>query len=116
MSLVDDNKKGYIYAIPDSTGRIKVGKTKNKNQRVRNLQTAHADDLIPLYWLEVDDMTKAENSAREILKQWHVKREWYRFDRQGMEMLRKVFNIDIVPDKTYKQLKMLGLRKDYNSE
>jgi hypothetical protein len=103
--------EGYIYAIKDSTGRYKIGKSIHPMKRMRELQTAQNDRLTIQYAIHVEDMAKAERAAHDLFAAWRKSGEWFEFDLKGYALFYKVFGIAPITADEERSLFNLGLRK-----
>lgn len=104
--------KGYIYAIKDSTGRYKIGKSIHPMKRLKELQTAQNDRLKVEFTIAVDDMTRAERAAHDLFAAYRKDGEWFEFDVKGYELFYKVFGITVITEDELKSLISLGLRRN----
>lgn len=68
----------------------KIGKTKNKNNRFGQYNSGNANDIEPLFVLEVDDLEKVEKCIKNLLEdyQYRKKKEIYQI---SVNALKTVF-------------------------
>ena len=93
-------KESIVYLIlegnndPDGPLFYKVGKTDNSKKRLSDLQTGNPRKLQYEEKVEVKDMTAAENSAKEALKEYKCTfgggTEWFKvgLDKRG-DLIKK---------------------------
>jgi len=105
-------KSGFVYAISNNRGQIKLGKTINIEQRKRSLQTGNVDKLKMLYTLHVSDIHKAERSLHALFAVYRKHGEWFELDKKGCELLKEVFDVTITTDARWNSMYHLGLRKE----
>ena len=69
-------KKDYLYFIQsDKTGMIKIGRSKNPNKRLKQLQTGNANKLKLIASFE--GMGWREKLIHEKLDRWSEEGEWF---------------------------------------
>lgn len=94
-----DRKKGIIYffkalnniKIEDIEEDLhKIGKTDNKSNRFGQYNSGNANDIEPLFILEVDDLEKVEKCIKNLLEeyQYRKKKEIYQIN---VDALKTVF-------------------------
>ncbi|MGV1826997.1 GIY-YIG nuclease family protein [Agrobacterium vitis] len=69
---------GYIYVIQNTDGLLKIGKSKNRKNRLREAKTWLPDaDIIGIkpFWL----VDRFEKQLHEGLSQWWYSGEWFKF-------------------------------------
>ena len=82
----------YLYAILDSFGRVKMGKSKHPFRRVKELQTSQAERLVCWAYWKVGVETKvAEKEAHEVLAKYRVGGEWFKLPYLYLEDLESMF-------------------------
>lgn len=69
---------GYIYAIrrPD-TGEVKIGLSVQPWHRLRALQTAHGQSLVPALILQSADMVRDEAEIHKAFAHLRLQGEWF---------------------------------------
>ncbi len=81
---------GFVYAIGDETGRVKIGWSSDP---LRRLTKIRSDCSFPVSLLGVVSATRAqEGEVHALLKPWRINREWFRCEgpvRAFISMLRK---------------------------
>lgn len=79
---------GYIYlAIDNQTEQLKIGRTKNKSQRISSLNTGRASKLDNFQWFECKDTLKAEKLIHEKLEQYKIRNEWYELNIEDAKLV-----------------------------
>lgn len=105
---------GYVYVIEDESERVKLGKSKEADLRLKELQTGNAERLTVKYRIRVSDMHKAETSLHNLFAAYRLRAdgEWFKItDIRGKILLMKIFDSQMtVTDREITQLKGLGLR------
>lgn len=73
------NTEGYVYFLkPENTeGPIKIGRAKDINQRISQLQTSLPYDLKLIGKIESDDYIELEKTIHNDIYDRQVKREWF---------------------------------------
>ena len=78
----------YIYAAQDSQGRLKIGISKNPEERVKQLNVGHPDNLELVYTAKaIDNTYMSEQLAHEKCKDYHLRSEW--FSAPALELLNQ---------------------------
>jgi hypothetical protein len=75
------NNSGYLYFVLDHNNEyVKIGRTKNLQSRLSQLQTSTWHTLSLLYqtWIE-NDVNKYEKGFHDFFQNIQVKNEWYDF-------------------------------------
>lgn len=69
---------------------LKIGRTNNKKKRFQAYNTGNADDVEPLFILEVDDIVKTEKCIKNLIGdfQYRKKKEIYKIT---IDILKEVF-------------------------
>jgi phage anti-repressor protein len=69
---------------------IKLGKSGNVKQRFKNYNSGNADDIEPLFILEVKDMQKTEGCIKNLIKdsQYRKRKEIYKIN---IDLLKQIF-------------------------
>ena len=80
-----DKKRGIVYilkALNTTTSVYKIGRTKNLNKRMNNYNADKANDIEPLFILEVDDIDKVESCIKLLVKDFKYRKykEVYEID------------------------------------
>lgn len=111
MIYMDTNKDApeYIYAIVDNAGAVKLGRTNNIHDRLRELQTGNRNILEVLYVKRVKDAIKAENSLHAIFVQWRTRGEWFELTDKVEALLYEIFAHKNHSAPRLAQLHILGL-------
>lgn len=102
--------EGYIYVLTDKTTRYKIGKTKDIQKRIRELQTGSSRRLYMYRWKYVSDMKKAENGLHKIFSAHRKQGEWFELDEKNINLLAKIFDNEIFEGAELALLKRFGLR------
>ena len=78
----------YVYAAQDCNGRIKIGISKDPEQRVKQLNVGHPDNLKLVYMAKaIDNTYLSEKEAHEKCKDYHLRSEW--FSAPALELLNQ---------------------------
>ncbi len=67
----------YVYAIQDGNYNIKIGRSVNPNQRMRELQTSHASKLLMLGYT-LNKLPLEEKALHKRLKKDRLEGEWFK--------------------------------------
>ncbi len=86
-------KKGVVYiikALNSTTNIYKLGRTKNLKNRLKNYNSANANDIEPLFILEVNDIDKVEECVKTLVKDFKYRKykEVYEVD---LNVLKSAF-------------------------
>lgn len=104
---------GYVYVIEDESQRVKLGKSRDADLRLRELQTGNAERLRVRYRLQVSDMHKAETSLHALFAAYRLRQdgEWFKITSdKDMLLLAKICNEAPVNEYEHNVLRRLGLR------
>jgi len=78
----------WVYFIQDASG-IKIGMTKNLNDRKSSLQTGNSHRLEIIAYIESENMSDLEKSFHQYLKPLWIMGEWFKLDKEKtVKMLR----------------------------
>lgn len=69
-------KKGVIYIIKtlDGVGLYKLGRAQNFKNRMNNYNSDKADDIVPVFVYEVDDIGAVERCVKGLLKKYQYRK------------------------------------------
>jgi hypothetical protein len=71
----------YIYVITEAeSGRHKVGISRHPTHRIKQLQTGNPERLTLTHVFPAPEHHATECKAHALLKQWHIRGEWYEKD------------------------------------
>lgn len=69
---------GFVYAIGDGEGRVKIGWSGDPIRRLRGIQTGCPQNAKLIGMVRA---TKSQESqAHKLLARWHIKGDWFRFE------------------------------------
>ena len=96
QQILDVSKKGYIYFLRADKNVIKIGRTKNINNRTKELkpklpfkQTTIVKSLI------FKDCILAEKLIHESFSESHINGEWYSIPDKTIENIPNIFSREI---------------------
>ncbi|BBB66539.1 hypothetical protein UNDYM_2286 [Undibacterium sp. YM2] len=70
-----------IYFLKDTVRKkIKIGRSKNVQQRIRDLQTGNPSPLQLMGWMNVNDEVKVERRLHQTYQDWCELGEWFNID------------------------------------
>ena len=80
-----NKKKGVVYilkALNTTTTLYKIGRSDDLKKRLKNYNSGNANDVEPLFILEVNDIEKVENCVKNIVKDFKYRKykEVYELD------------------------------------
>lgn len=97
IALLENNQKpkinpksGLIYVLETNMlGHIKLGKTKNLVNRLRTYNSKSADDIVPIYVYETDDIDEVERCVKSYAKkhQYRKHKEIYKININTLKEL-----------------------------
>lgn len=77
-----ERKGDFLYFIQaKGSGRIKIGRSKNPQRRLKTLQTGNASQLKMV--ANLDGLGWREKDLHNTLKKWRLKGEWFEYDCVG---------------------------------
>lgn len=106
--VMNDDHIGYVYVIK-SGPNYKIGRTKNLLRRQRQFQTGNAENIEFLYYRQYNDCIAVEKKLHSIFSSYRVHGEWFVFDNQSLELLKKIFGAELLSEKDKQHLERLGL-------
>jgi len=78
---------GYIYAIQNESGQIKIGWAKHVEDRLKQLQTGSPKQLHLLgYWRGTK---KDESNLHSLIKSLRIQHEWYMPDKHLIDYIKE---------------------------
>jgi hypothetical protein len=108
LATKNTSRKGYIYVIYDGN-RHKIGRAKNVQKRLAQLQTGSASRLTIVYSRAFEDYIAAETAIHQILAAYRREGEWFALDRQAKVLLEKIMTLSNLTEQERKSLERLGL-------
>ena len=88
--LPDIENRGFLYAIT-CNNKIKIGRTRNVNKRVQQLQTGNPEVLKLFDTKFYNNVTKKEKELHEELKPYCELNEWFTLNQDVLIILKKYF-------------------------
>ena len=85
--LLRDN--GWVYAVRFGNV-VKIGKTKNPQSRMDNLQSGQRRSYHELHLIECDESRIAERILHRIFEKYRVGGEWFRLSNIQMSIISSV--------------------------
>lgn len=87
------NKSGYIYLIRSGDGPLyKIGRTKDPESRLSNLQAGNPAPLTLVNCACVDDAAKIEAAYHRSLKEYAVFGEWFALPETTAQAIENLMN------------------------
>lgn len=83
-----------VYVIEHEHGYVKIGRSNNPRQRVRDLQTACPYDLHVAGVIDCPDAAQLEAHLHEKYKNQHKNGEWYNLTNTQKTYLYSLFDLD----------------------
>jgi hypothetical protein len=80
-------KKGVVYILSDGEF-LKIGMTKNVNQRLSSLQTGNPKDIKIVNTFETDNMPLCEKVLQSKFSNYSVKNEWFSIPNDNPYLMR----------------------------
>lgn len=78
FEVPDDLPDMYVYAIRESeTGRIKIGISRDPEQRLKQLQTGNSQTLVLVAYQKAENRYQDESRAHKDNQGHHVRGEWF---------------------------------------
>jgi hypothetical protein len=102
FDMTDDTEQEYVYAVAHPHNYVKVGRSKNPQQRLQDFQIGTPYQLWLLAALPVEDSRRVERELHEHLSDKQERGEWFAFDFDDYDMI-----VDM--------MKMAGSRRDFAS-
>lgn len=73
-----DIRERYLYAAKDGDGRIKIGISKNPEERIKSLNVGHPDKLEICFVKKTESSGyKDETDLHNKLSDFHIRSEWF---------------------------------------
>lgn len=70
----------YVYVIGHPEGFVKIGRSKDPEQRLQEIQTSSPYDLWIIAQFPVDNSNTVEGQLHDRFSDRNVRGEWYEFD------------------------------------
>lgn len=85
--------KGIIYIIQtsDEVGLYKIGRTVNLNKRLNNYNADKADDIVPIFIYETDNVEGVEQCVKGMLKKYQY-RKYKEIYQTDINFIKDVIN------------------------
>ena len=102
--MVGGAQPGYVYLItttnaPPGQEQVKIGRSIDPNARRTQLQVGNAWTLEVSNMYPVDDMVAAEAAAKQAMRTYLIRGEWYHFPPGGITSVRRIVSRAIGPYK-----------------
>lgn len=112
MAIKNYERECYLYVIKDSEGKRKLGFSRDPDNRVKQLQTGNALELVVEYRLPIRVKNRAERNLHALFPADRVRGEWFKITPESKELLllQKVFGVTEITKREEDLLKSLGLR------
>lgn len=90
MTLKEEEaKKGYVYLLKDvTTGFCKIGRTKNPNERITNIQVGNPSFYKLINLIKCKDYFSGEKYLHLILQKYRKRGEWFRLPEEVESWLK----------------------------
>lgn len=109
MSTVTNKRAGFVYVLYDTYKRqYKIGKAKDVQTRLRQLQTGNPE-LVILYFKWYEDSYTAETALHNLFAAYRKKKEFFELDRQSKVLLEKIFDRTLATTEEKERLDRLRL-------
>jgi predicted GIY-YIG superfamily endonuclease len=79
--LLERNGDSLYFIQAKGSGRIKIGRSKNPERRLKTLQTGNASQLKMV--CSLNGLGWRERDIHEALKKWRLKGEWFEYECVG---------------------------------
>lgn len=81
FDIPSDMPDMYVYAIQEmETGRIKLGISKNPNERIKQLQTGNSNTLMLIGYHKAENHYESEKMNHDENKNHRIRGEWFTED------------------------------------
>lgn len=86
------DKAGYVYVLRADNGYYKVGRTKNLDSRMYQLEVALPYDLELVCAIEVKDYITTEKALHDLFTDAgkHIKGEWFELGETDIEYIKSI--------------------------
>jgi len=85
--MTDEQEKEYVYAIAHPHDFVKIGHSKDPQQRLKDHQTSSPYELWIVVQIPVPDGPNAEQALHEHFSDQRVRGEWFELDYEDYDML-----------------------------
>lgn len=87
-------KKGVIYIIKtsDEIGLYKIGRTTNLKKRLNGYNADKADDIVPIFIYETDDVETVEQCTKSLLKKYAY-RKYKEIYQADVDFIKEAINL-----------------------
>lgn len=115
-----DNSQVYIYVIQNSTGKVKIGKTKNIKQRIRSLggSNGQGNEIINVYCSEPTYLDSLETIMHSKFNVYRIPNtEWFQSEDNKLLYSSAIETLeDLMKSKSYYKYNDLRKRRCENYE
>lgn len=82
-----EQEQEYVYAIAHPHGYVKIGHSKNPQERLRSHQISTPYELWVLVQLPVDDARSVEEELHDYFSDKNERGEWFNLDYKDYDLL-----------------------------
>lgn len=84
----------FLYIIRNlETNQIKIGRSKNVEKRLTQLQTANSSKLCVLFKFETEYSSKLESFLHSFFKHKNINGEWFDIDYKDLDKVEYLCNV-----------------------
>lgn len=87
--------KGYIYFLKEHSGKTKIGKTKNLNNRIFNLCVLFPVKPTLIYSFRTNDIYKKERELHKKYYKYRMDGEWFNLPKKEIEYIKRTYKDEI---------------------
>jgi len=89
QKLTKNDRSGYIYFL-SSAGYVKIGKTKDLDGRMANLETCTPLEVKLLHFIKSENIDKDEMTFHRMFAIKRTKGEWFKLNENDIEKIRTI--------------------------
>ena len=91
--------KDVVYFVMATNGLIKIGRTKNVEQRMSHIATHSPLDIMLMFTLDGDDWGRTELAIHEYFEKYRIKGEWFLIPADELrEFIGQDWIIDVIDE------------------
>lgn len=82
---------GYIYFLQDKSQQVKIGKTKNLNERIFHLGLHLPEKPTLFHHFKTKDITKSERDLHDKFQQYRLNGEWFNLPQEELVKIKESY-------------------------
>lgn len=105
---------GYVYFLKSSNGPVKIGKTNNLDQRIKQIKPKMPFQSNLIHSWRCDEPLSIESCLHDFFKEQRVNGEWFELTEKDVQWIKSINSFFVFFDEGKKEI-WNDLERSYNS-